>query len=202
MLTSIYLAEYANRKSFFFKFLYINIINLAGMPSIIYGLLGLLVFVRFLGFDRSLLSGGLCLGLLTLPLVIIVSFEALKSVPSSLKQAAYALGVRKWRVVFGQCLPAAFPGILTGFILSVSRVLGETSPLIIIGAVSYITFVPESLKSVFTVLPLQIYNWATRPQEDFHGVAAATIIVLLILLFFMNSLAIYIRYKMQKHLLR
>ena len=200
--TAIYLSEYAKKNSWFYKILYINISNLAGMPSIIYGLLGLLVFVRFLNLKNSILSGGLTLALLALPIVIITSLESLSAVDSSIKKGAYALGARKWQVTLFQSLPTAFPGILTGFILSVSRILGETAPLIIIGSVTYISFAPESLMSSFTVLPLQIYNWSTKPQESFHQLAASAILVLLILLFLINFISIYLRQKMGKYIER
>lgn len=200
LLTAIYLEEYSSKeKSLLLRLLQINIMNLAGVPSIVYGLLGLLIFVRFLGLDRSVLSGSLTLALLCLPLIILVSQEALRAVPYTLREAAYALGARRWQVVFGQVVPAAFPGILTGIILSVSRIIGETSPLIVVGAVTYISFLPENIMSSFTVLPLQIYSWSTRPQEEFHQLAAAGIICLMVLLFFMNFIAIYIRHRLQRY---
>ena len=169
------------------------------MPSIVYGLVGLAVFVRYFNFERSLLAGSLTLGLLILPIIIISSQEAIKAVPLSLREAAYALGARKWQVVFGQVLPASLPGILTGVILSISRAIGETAPLIVIGALSFVAFTPESVWDEFTVLPIQIYNWASKPQEEFHHLAAAAIIVLLILLFAMNFIAIYLRQKYQRY---
>ena len=196
--TAIYLQEY-NSKNLFSKILEINIANLAGMPSIVYGLLGLTIFVRFFHLDRSILAGSLTLGLLILPIIIITSQEAIKAVPNSIRYAASALGARKWQVVFGQVLPAAMPGIMTGVILALSRAIGETAPLIIVGALSYVAFVPQSVHDSFTVLPIQIFNWASRPQEDFHGIAAAAIIVLLLVLFTMNSIAVFIRYRYQRY---
>ena len=196
--TAIFLEEYAKHGKLK-KWISINIGNLAGMPSIVYGLVGLAIFVRFFNFDRSLLAGGLTLGLLVLPIIVIASQESLKAVPRSIREGAYALGARKWQVVFMQVLPAAIPGIMTGVILSISRALGETAPLIVIGAVAYAAFTPESPMDPFSALPMQIYNWASRPQESFHGLAAAGILVLLVMLFFMNAGAVYIREKYQKY---
>lgn len=196
--TAIYLEEYAEDNTWN-QWIKINIGNLAGMPSIVYGLVGLTIFVRFLGFDRSLLAGGLTLGLLVLPVIVISSQESIRAVPRSIREAAFALGARKWQVVFMQVLPAAIPGIMTGIILSISRAMGESAPLILVGAVSYAAFVPKSVMDPFAALPMQIFNWASRPQESFHGLAAAGIIVLLLVLFVMNSGAIYIRQKFQKY---
>ncbi len=195
---AIFLEEYAPKKKWV-EWIQINIGNLAGMPSIVYGLVGLTVFVRYLNFERSLLAGSLTLALLVLPIIIISSQEAIKAVPLSLREAAYALGAKKWQVVFLQVLPAALPGILTGVILSISRAIGETAPLIVIGALSFVAFTPASIWDEFTVLPIQIYNWASKPQEEFHQLAAAAIIVLLVLLFAMNFLAIYLRQKYQRY---
>lgn len=195
---AIFLEEYAP-KSKWVEWVQINIGNLAGMPSIVYGLVGLTVFVRYMNFERSLLAGSLTLALLVLPIIIISSQEAIKAVPLSLREAAYALGARKWQVVFLQVVPAALPGILTGVILSVSRAIGETAPLIVIGALSFVAFTPTSIWDEFTVLPIQIYNWASKPQVEFHQLAAAAIIVLLVLLFAMNFLAIYLRQKYQRY---
>lgn len=187
------------QKNGFNKIVQINIANLAGMPSIIYGLLGLSIFVRFLNFDQSLLSGSLTLSLLILPIIVIASQEALKAVPRSIHHAAYALGAKKWEVVFQQVLPAATPGILTGVILAMSRAIGESAPLIMIGALSYVAFLPDGPMDAFTVLPVQIYNWAGRPQADFHAIAASGIIVLLVVLFMLNGLAVYIRARAQRN---
>ncbi len=199
LLTAIYLSEYAPKNSKLFLILKINIANLAGMPSIVYGLLGLAVFVRFFGFDRSLLSGSLTLAILILPVIIISAEEAIKAVPDGLRQGGFALGARKWQVIFGQVLPAAMPGIMTGIILSLSRAIGESAPLILVGALSFIAFTPDSLMASFTVLPVQIFNWASRPQEDFQTLAATAIIVLLVVLLALNSVAIFIRNHFQRY---
>ncbi len=199
----IYLEEYAADNAFT-RFIEVNIANLAAVPSIIYGLLGLEVFVRTLrGITggRSILSGALTMALLILPVIIVSSREALRSVPRSLREAGYALGATKWQVVRDQVLPVAMPGILTGTILALSRAIGETAPLITIGALTYIAFLPplslRALQSPFTVLPIQIFNWVSRPQEAFHLNAAAAIIVLLALLLSMNATAIYLRNRFQ-----
>ena len=191
--TALFLEEYAPRNSKLIYFLQVNIANLSGMPSIIYGLLGLAIFVRFLGLGQSVLSGALTLSLLVMPIIIISSQGAIRSVPQSIRDAAFALGAHKWQVVCFQVLPAALPGILTGIILSTSRGIGESAPLIMIGALSFVAFTPENIMDSFTVLPVQIFNWASRPQEDFHSLAAAGIIVLLSLLLSLNLLAILIR---------
>jgi phosphate transport system permease protein len=169
------------------------------MPSIVYGLLGLTIFVRFFGLDQSIWSGAMTLSLLVLPVIIIASQEAIRAVPDSIRFAAYSLGARRWQVILGQILPAALPGIMTGVILAISRAMGESAPLIMIGALSYVAFVPEGPSDAFTVLPVQIFNWAGRPQADFHGLAGAGIIVLLIILFAMNFVAVLIRQRFQKY---
>ena len=181
-----------------------NISNLAGVPSIVYGILGLTVFVRWMALDRSVLAGALTMTLLILPIGIIAAREALRSVPSSLGPASYALGATKWQTIWRVMLPYAFPGILTGAILSMSRAIGETAPLIILGALTYVAFVPGSAGLArapldpFTVLPIQIFNWSSRPQKEFLDIAATGIIVLLILLLTMNAFAIYLRNKFQR----
>lgn len=199
----IYLEEYAS-DNFFTRLIEINIANLAGIPSIIYGLLGLEIFVRALrGITggRSIFSGALTMSLLVLPIIIVSSREAIRAVPRSIREAGYALGATKWQVVRDQILPVAMPGILTGTILALSRAIGETAPLITIGALAYIAFLPplslKALQSPFTVLPIQIFNWVSRPQEAFHANAAAAIIVLLVLLLSMNAAAIYLRNRFQ-----
>ncbi|MCH2535102.1 MAG: phosphate ABC transporter permease PstA [Bdellovibrionales bacterium] len=197
--TAFFLEEYSNSNSKFVRLLQINIANLAGMPSIIYGLLGLTLFARGIGLGGSVLTGSLTLSLLILPVIVIASQEAIKAVPNSIRYGAYAMGARKWQVIVGQVLPAALPGIMTGVILSLSRAIGETAPLIIIGALSYVAFTPLGPFDDFTVLPVQIYNWAGRPQEEFHEIASAGIIVLLAVLFTMNLVAIMIRQKFQKY---
>ncbi len=189
---AIYLEEYAP-KSWVTKVIQVNIANLAGVPSIVYGILGLAVFVRWLGFERSLLSGALTLSILILPVIIMASQEAIRAVPDSIRQAAYGLGATRWQVTRHQVLPMALPGILTGTILALSRAVGETAPLIMIGAVSFIAFTPQGIMDQFTVLPLQIYSWIARPGADFHAIAATAIIVLLVLLLTMNAVAIILR---------
>ena len=189
--------EYAGKNAFW-KLVELNISNLAGVPSIVYGLLGLSLFVRALGFGQSVLSGALTMALLVLPVVIVSSRESLRAVPLSLREAAFALGAAKYQVIFGQILPVAIPGILTGIILSIGRAFGEAAPLIIVGALSYVSFVPENINSEFTVMPIQIYNWAGRPQEEFHQLAASGIIVLLLILLSLNFVAIMVRDHYQK----
>lgn len=198
VLTAIFLEEYAP-KGRLKEWLEINIGNLAGMPSIVYGLVGLAVFVRYFNLDTSLWAGALTLSLLILPVIVIAAQESIKAVPNSLREAAYALGARQWQVVFFQVLPAALPGIMTGVILAVSRAVGETAPLILVGAAGYVTFVPTSPNDPYTVLPVQIFDWASRPREEFHHLAAAAILVLLVLLFLMNIGAILIRQRYQRY---
>jgi phosphate transport system permease protein len=194
---AIYLEEYGGR-SLFARLIEINITNLAAVPSIIYGLLGLGLFVRMMGLGRSVLAGGATLALLALPVVILSTREALRAVPRSIREGSYALGATKWQTVWHQVLPMALPGILTGLILALSRAIGETAPLITIGAVTFVTFAPNSLSSPFTVLPIQIFNWVSRPQTAFHANAAAGIIVLLALLLTMNAAAVWLRDRFQK----
>lgn len=194
---SIYLEEFS-RKNWVSKMIDINISNLAGVPSIVYGILGLMIFVRWFHLDRSVISGALTMSLLILPFIIIASREAIAAVPDSLRYAALALGSTRWQMVRDHVLPSALPGIMTGIILSISRAIGETAPLLIIGALGFVAFNPKSLMDPFTVLPIQIFNWAARPQAEFHQVAASGIIVLLVVLLTMNSVAIFIRYRFQK----
>ena len=191
---AVYLEEMAP-KNRLTGFLQTNIANLAGVPSIVYGLLGLAVFVHFLDLGQSVLTGALTMSLLILPTVILTTQEALRAVPSSLREASYGLGATQWQTIRHQVVPAAFSGIITGIILSLSRAIGETAPLITIGAFSSISFVPKDVKSQFTVLPIMIFNWTTDTKEGFKNVAAATIIVLLGVLLAMNSLAIFLRYR-------
>lgn len=216
---AIYLEEYANgaanlrREDGFFRYYFvrlwdrylsplieINVANLAGVPSVIYGLLGLEIFVRVFGFGRSILAGGLTLGLLVLPIVIIASREAIRAVPRHFREAAYGLGATRWEVIWQIVLPSAFPGILTGAILAISRAIGETAPIIVIGALTYITFCPDCLLSDFTALPIQIFNWVSRPQQEFAVNAAAGIIVLLTTVLFLNAIAIILRNRLQRRL--
>ena len=170
-----------------------NIANLAGVPSIVYGILGLALFVRAMGLERSVISGALTLSLLIMPVIIMAAQEAIRAVPSTIREAAYGLGATRWQVVRSQVLPMAMPGILTGTILALSRAVGETAPLIMVGAVGFVAFTPQGLTDSFTVLPLQIYNWVSRPQDEFRALAAAGIIVLLTLLLTMNAVAIVLR---------
>jgi phosphate transport system permease protein len=194
---AIYLEEYSSRGAFA-RLVEINIANLAAVPSIIYGLLGLGLFVRAMGMGRSVLAGAATLALLALPVVILSTREALRTVPSSIREGSYALGATKWQTIWHQVLPMSMPGILTGLILALSRAIGETAPLITIGALTYIPFAPDSIWSPFTVLPIQIFNWVSRPQADFRANAAAGIIVLLILLLSMNAIAIFLRDRYQR----
>jgi phosphate transport system permease protein len=189
---AVHLEEYGG-KGRLSRLIEINISNLAGVPSIIYGLLGLGLFVRALGMGRSVLAGACTLAVLVLPMVILATREALRAVPPSIREASYALGATKWQTVWHQVLPGAFPGILTGVILSLSRAIGETAPLITIGALTYIPFLPNNVWSQFTVLPIQIFNWISRPQAAFAENAAAAILVLLMLLLAMNATAIVLR---------
>ena len=193
----IYLEEYA-QKSKLSTLLEINIANLAGVPSIIYGLLGLEVFVRIMKMGNSILAGALTLALLILPIIIVSTREALRAVPSSIKEASVALGASKWQTIWNQILPASFGGILTGVILAISRAVGETAPLIVIGALAYVPFAPEGPFDEFTVLPIQIFNWVSRPQHEFVINAAAAIIVLLLITFIMNGIAVYLRNRWQQ----
>ena len=204
---AIYLEEYA-KPGKIKKAIQTNIGNLAGVPSIVYGLLGLQIFVRgtfgygikFGGDDnllmgRSVIAGSLTLGLLILPIIIVAAQEAIRAVPQTIREASYGLGATKWQTIRGQVLPAAIPGIMTGVILSLSRAIGETAPLIMIGALTYVAFVPTGPLSAFTAMPIQIYNWVARPQVDFHDLAAAGIVVLMVILLLANTLAIFLRNK-------
>jgi len=193
---AIYLEEYAAR-NWVTKTIQTNIANLAGVPSIVYGILGLALFVRGLGLQRSIISGALTLSLLIMPLIIMASQEAIRAVPRTIREAAYGLGATRWQVTATQVLPMALPGILTGTILALSRAVGETAPLIMVGAVGFVAFTPKGLTDQFTVLPLQIYNWVSRPQDEFRDLAAAGIIVLLVLLLTMNAVAIILRNRAQ-----
>lgn len=204
--SAIYLEEYADKKKWYNRIIQTNIDNLAGVPSIVYGILGLAIFVRtlapitsgaFLGNadsnGRTILSAGMTMALLILPVLIINSQEAIRAVPNSLRQASYGLGATKWQTIWNHVLPSALPGILTGTILAISRAIGETAPLIIVGAATFITSDPSGPFSKFTALPIQIYNWTTRPQEVYRNIAAAAILVLLISLLSLNAAAILLR---------
>ncbi len=195
--TAVYLEEFAT-KNRFNRLVELNIANLAGVPSVIYGLLGLAVFVQFLfNGSRNVTAGALTMTLLVLPIVVIASQEAIKAVPSSYRDAAYAMGANRWQVVKTVVLPQALPGMMSGIILALSRAIGESAPILIISSLVWVTFVPVSPDSKFTVLPLQIFTWISQPQHDFRGIAAAAIIVLLAALLSMNGIAIWIRSKYQ-----
>lgn len=195
--SAIYLEEYANRDRWYNRMLEVNIQNLAAVPSIVYGILGLAFLVRGLGLGRVLLAGAMILTLLVLPTVIIAAREAIRAVPDSIRQGAYALGSTKWQVVWRQVLPAATPGIATGSILALSRGLGETAPLLLVGALTYVSFNPTLLGD-FTALPVQIYQWIARPQDEFRTLAAAGIIVLLVIILALNLTAILIRNRFER----
>ena len=196
---ALYLEEYA-KPSRLRTLIQINIGNLAGVPSIVYGILGLAIFVRTFALGRSVVAGSLTMALLILPVIIIASQEAIRAVPASLRQASYGLGATRWQTVRDHVIPSALPGILTGVILALSRAIGETAPLIMVGAFSYVAFVPNGPMDEFTALPIQIYNWAARPQPEFHSLAAAGIIVLLCVLFVLNGIAVLIRQRAGRRL--
>ena len=197
VFSGVYLEEYG-RKSKLNALIEINIANLAGVPSIIYGLLALEIFVRWLGLGKSLLAGALTLSLLILPVIIVATREALKAVPKTIREASYALGGTKWQTILHQVLPAASGGILTGVILAMSRAIGESAPLIVIGAMLYISSLPSTPLDDFSVLPIQIFNWLSRPQPGFIINASAAIIILLVIILILNGLAIYLRNRWQK----
>lgn len=207
---AVYLEEYS-RKNWFSTFIEININNLAGVPSIIYGLMALGIFVHQMQLGQSVLTAGLTLGLLVLPIIIVTTRESLRTIPQHIREAAFALGASRWQVIWDHLLPYSSGGIMTGVIIALSRAIGETAPLITIGALTFISFLPPSpiidvppyfsfewLKSAFTVLPIQMFNWVSRPQEEFHVNAAATGLVLLILTLILNSIAIWLRYRFRK----
>ena len=195
--SAIYLEEYAkqNRVTSFIR---MNISNLAGVPSVVFGLLGLTIFVRAMALGNSILAAGFTMSLLILPVIIVASQEAIRAVPGELRDASYGMGATKWQTILKIILPAAIPGILTGSILALSRAIGETAPLIVIGVPVIIQFLPAGVMDTFTALPMQIYDWSSRPQQEFQAVAAAGIIVLMAVLLFMNSIAVVIRNKFDK----
>jgi phosphate transport system permease protein len=195
--SALYLEEYAPQ-NWLTSFIQLNIANLAGVPSIVYGILGLGLFVRALALGRSVLAGALTMTLLILPVIIIASREAIRSIPNAHRQGAYALGASQWQVTQKVVIQEAFPGILTGTILSLSRAIGESAPMLAIAALVYVKYVPSGPLDRFTVMPIQIFNWMSLPQNDFRGLAAAGIIVLLVVLLGMNSIAIYIRNRYQR----
>jgi len=194
---AIYLEEYAP-KNWLTKLIQINISTLAGVPSIVYGILGLALFVRMFGMGKSLLAGSLTMALLVLPIIIVSAQEAIRAVPRSRRDASFALGATKWQTVARSVLPSSIAGILTGCILAFSRAIGETAPLVMIGALTYVAFLPDGILDSFTVMPIQIYNWLSRPQADFQELAASGIIVLLAVLLLMNISAVFIRNKYSK----
>lgn len=195
--TSIYLTEYADKKSMFFKILQLNISNLAGVPAIVYGILGLAVFAQLFKLGPSLIVGAFTLSLLILPVIVVASIEAIKAVPNSIREGSYALGVTRWKTITGVILPMATPGIMTGSILALSRAMGEAAPLIMVGAVGFVTFLPSNLLDRYSALPLIVFNWTSRPQAAFAEIAASGILVMLILLILTNLTAIIIRNKTQ-----
>lgn len=196
---AIYLEEYGGRGRLA-RIIEVNVANLAGVPSIVYGLLGLGLFVRMMQMGPSVIAGASTLALLVLPVVILSTREALRAVPKTLREGSYALGATKWQTIWHQVLPAAYPAIMTGLILALSRAIGETAPLVAIGALTYVPFVPSTIWSPFTVLPIQIFDWVTRPQAAFSANAAAAIIVLLALLLVMNAVAIVLRDRFQRRM--
>ena len=195
--SAIYLEEFAEDNRFN-RFIKLNIANLAGVPSIIYGILGLAIFVELMKMGRVILAGSLTMSLLILPIIIITSHESIKTVPKDLVNASLALGATKWQTVVKVILPISLGGIISGIILAISRAIGESAPMIAISALVYLTFIPEGPMDRFTVLPIQIYNWISQPQDDFRSIAAAGIVVLMIVLLSMNSIAIWIRLKFQR----
>ena len=194
---AIYLEEYAPR-NWATRAIRANIAHLAGVPSIVYGILGLALFVQAMNLGRSILAGALTLSLLIMPVIILSAQEAIRRVPMGIREAAYALGATRWQVVRHQVLPQAMPGIVSGGILALSRAVGETAPLVLIGAVTFIAFTPETASDPFTALPVQIFHWASRPQEEFRGLAAAAIIVLLGILLSLNALAVILRHRLER----
>lgn len=196
---ALYMEEYAV-KNRFNELIQVNIKNLAAVPSIVYGILGLIIFVEVFALGKSILTAGLILALLIMPVVIVSSQEAIRAVPSSIREGGYALGGTKWQVIWRLVLPQAMPGILTGIILAVSRAIGEAAPLVILGALAFVPYAPTSPLDRFTVMPIQILVWIQNQKEEFHQLAAAGIIVLLIMLLGMNAFAIFLRNRLQKNL--
>lgn len=194
---ALYLEEYGKRGRLA-AVIEVNITNLAGVPSVIYGLLGLEIFVRFLSFGQSLLSGALTLALLVMPVIITASREAIRTVPNALREAAFGMGATRWSMVRNVVLPMAAPGMITGSILALSRAFGESAPLIIVGAATFITYLPEGVMSEYSTLPIQIFNWVSRPQEAFKANAAAGIVVLLAAVLCLNAVAVILRHRLQR----
>ena len=198
IMSALYLEEFSKPTSKLQRFIEVNIQNLAAVPSIVYGILGLAVFARALALGQSVITASLTLALLVLPVIIISTREALRAVPRSIRDGSLALGATEWQTAYRQTLPAAVPGIATGVILALSRAIGEAAPLLLLGAVSFITFNPDGILSNYTTMPIQIFNWTKEPREEFQVLAAATIVLLLIILLAMNFVAIWIRNKTQK----
>lgn len=196
--SAIYLEQYSNKKSKFYNFLEVNISNLSGVPSIVYGLLGLAIFTRMHTLRGTVISGSITLSLMILPVIIVSTREAIKSVPNILIEAAYGLGMTKWQMIKAVIIPYAAPGIFTGIILSLSRALGESAPLLVVGAASMVTRLPKGIFSRYTAMPIQIYQWTSYPNEQFQELAAAGILVLLVILLSANSVAIILRNKFQR----
>lgn len=197
---ALYLEEFSSRRTRATQFIQLNIANLAGIPSIVFGLLGLAMFVRWLALKQSLIAGALTMSLLILPMVIIVTQEALKAVPKSYREGSLALGSTQWQAIRHQVLPSALPGILTGIILSLSRAIGETAPLIVVGAASYVSGLPHSISDRYTVLPIQIFGWSSDARKGFNEAAASAIVVLIVALLALNSIAIVLRYRARRRL--
>lgn len=198
IMAAIYLEEYGNQASRFYRLVEVNIQNLAAVPSIVYGILGLGIIARAMALGQTVITAALTLSLLVLPVVIISTREALRAVPQSIRFGSMALGATKWQTIWKQVLPAAIPGTATGSILALSRAIGEAAPLLLLGAVTFITFNPSGLNSAYTVMPIQIYNWVSQPREDFHILAAALCVVLLIILLIMNGTAVWLRNRYQR----
>jgi phosphate transport system permease protein len=198
ILAAIYMEEYADNTRWWNRLIELNLQNLAAVPSIVYGILGLGIIARQFGLGSSIITAAITLSLLVLPVVVVASREAIRAVPGSIRDASMALGATKWQTIWKQVLPGAIPGIATGSILSLSRAIGEAAPLLLLGAVTFVAFNPDGLTSAYTVLPIQIYDWIRQSREEFRVLAAAGIVVLLAILLAMNSLAIYIRNRYQK----
>ncbi|MEO3811551.1 phosphate ABC transporter permease PstA [Sphaerisporangium sp. B11E5] len=198
ILAAVYLEEYANPARWYNRMIELNIANLAAIPSIVYGILGLGVIARGFGFGTTILTASITLSLLVLPIVIIASREAIRAVPLSIRQASYGLGATKWQTTWRQILPAAIPGMATGSILALSRAAGEAAPLLLLGGLTYVAFLPDGILSEYTVLPIQIYGWISQSREAFHDLSAAAIVLLLLVIIAMNSIAIYVRNRAQK----
>ncbi|MEV0385439.1 phosphate ABC transporter permease PstA [Nonomuraea sp. NPDC050643] len=198
ILGAIYLEEYADHRRWYNRLIELNIANLAAIPSIVYGILGLGIIARGFGFGTTILTASITLSLLVLPIVIIASREAIRAVPGEIRSASYGLGATKWQTIWRQVLPSAIPGMATGSILALSRAAGEAAPLLLLGGLTYVAYVPDGLLSGYTVLPIQIYGWISQSREAFHDLSSAAIVLLLVVIIAMNSIAIYVRNRSQK----